>query len=173
MATYHGGTWDKNRRFHKHKLQQPNYPPLNGRGLTSASSGSTLDSGYSRAASSRKATPLEIQNMSLEKEIPRQRKVSCSIWIAFVNQVICSVSVFIIFVSPGWGRTREDGSNDPHLQGDLFGIYGLWLTCFFPVLDQQRRTCVATAILSDMPCKFYIHFLKKILHYTQVAITRE
>ena len=71
-----------------------------------------------------------------------RRQTSCNVWLAFLMQLFASLLVFIVFWSPGWGRTRESDTSDGPVT--MHGDYGLWFICYHPVLESTAVACRPT-----------------------------
>ena len=97
----------------------------------------------STISSASKDARRDVMLMDIDLTPNYKRKTSCNTWAAVAVQFIEALLAFVVFWSPGWGRSRESNTqDDTHL--NLHGDYGLWFVCYHPELDSKAVTCKAT-----------------------------
>ena len=69
-------------------------------------------------------------------------------WAAFVLQMLCTVLGAVAFFSPGWGRAKQDRSEDPDVQAKVFLYYGLYLRCTLQQYEEYwgDLDCITNAV---------------------------
>ena len=81
--------------------------------------------------------------------LPSHRIVTARSWWAFGLQLFTVVLNIIIFLGPGWGRSKRDARTDVTRRTFVKGYHGFWFVCEDQVTEKSLHCSITTRLLTE------------------------